>query len=201
MPAPSPDLPPGEVTRLLAAAQAGAPGAASRLLEAVYAELRALAQARMNQERREHTLQATALVHEAYIRLIGRDDLAVHGRASFFHAAAEAMRRILIDHARKRNAVRRGGGLRPIGDVMDLAAEENLGDALALDELILRLEKEDAQAASVVRLRFYAGLGVEQVAEVLDISPRTVKRDWAYARAWLLKEWEASVPAGDESGR
>jgi RNA polymerase sigma factor (TIGR02999 family) len=107
------------------------------------------------------------------------------------------MRRILIDHARKRNAVRRGGGARPVGDVMDLAAEENLGDALALDELILRLEQVDPQAASIVRLRFYAGLGVDQAAEVLGISPRTVKRDWAYARAWLMREWEAGGPQED----
>lgn len=187
---------PGDLTRLIAAAQGGSSEAVSRLLEAVYGELRALAQVRMNGERREHTLQATALVHEAYIRLLGREDLGIAGRASFFHAAAEAMRRILIDHARKRNAIRRGGGAHRIGDVVDLAAEENLGDALALDELILRLEKEDAQAASVVRLRFYAGLGVDQAAEVLGVSPRTVKRDWAFARAWLLKEWEASAPTG-----
>lgn len=193
MPEP-PARPPGDITKLLGEIRSGGPAATSRLLEVVYAELRALAQARMNQERREHTLQATALVHEAYIRLLGREDLGVAGRASFFHAAAEAMRRILIDHARKRNAVRRGGSARRIGDVMDLAADENLGDALALDELILRLEKDDAQAASVVRLRFYAGLGVDQTAEVLGVSPRTVKRDWAYARAWLLKEWEESAP-------
>jgi RNA polymerase sigma factor (TIGR02999 family) len=191
---PSPS--PGDITRLLAEVGSGAHSANARLLEAVYGELRALAQARMNQERREHTLQATALVHEVYIRLLGRENLGIAGRASFFHAAAEAMRRILIDHARKRNAVRRGGGARRIGDVMDLAADENLGDALALDELIVRLEKDDAQAASIVRLRFYAGLGVDQAAEVLGISPRTVKRDWAYARAWLLREWEAA-PAGE----
>jgi RNA polymerase sigma-70 factor (ECF subfamily) len=200
MPPPAPDHAPGDITRLLAAAQAGAEGAASRLLETVYAELRALAQVRMNQERREHTLQATALVHEAYIRLIGRDDLAIHGRASFFHAAAEAMRRILIDHARKRGAVKRGGGARPIRDVMDLASDENLGEALALDELILRLEGEDPQAAAVVRLRFYAGLSVEQAASVLDISPRTVKREWSYARAWLLKEWDGGG-VEDRDGR
>jgi RNA polymerase sigma factor (TIGR02999 family) len=191
------DHEPGEITRLLAAVPDGGPQAASRLLEAVYGELRAIAQNRMNAERREHTLQATALVHEAWMRLQQRDDLSLAGRASFFHAAAEAMRRILIDHARKRNAVRRGGGARPVGDVVDLAADENLGDALALDELILRLEQEDPQAASVVRLRFYAGLGVDQTAEVLGISPRTVKRDWAYARAWLMREWEAAGPEGD----
>ncbi len=196
MPEPGSSNTPSDLTRLITAAQAGGPEAVSRLLEAVYGELRAIAQVRMNGERREHTLQATALVHEAYIRLLGREDLGIAGRASFFHAAAEAMRRILIDHARKRNAVRRGGGAHRICDVMDLAADENLGDAMALDELILRLEKEDAQAASVVRLRFYAGLGVDQAAEVLGVSPRTVKRDWAFARAWLLKEWESSTPTG-----
>jgi RNA polymerase sigma factor (TIGR02999 family) len=159
--------------------------AADRLFELVYDQLLKIAQIRMAEERRDHTLQATALVHDAYVRLMGDQEARWDGRGHFFAAAAEAMRRILIEHARKHQAIKRGGGLRAIGNVLDLASEEKICDALALDELVSRLESEDRQAAQVVRLRFYAGLNIEETAEALGVSPRTVKRNWQFARAWL----------------
>src|SRR5262249_19377511 len=155
-----------------------------------------IARRRMSAERHEHTLQATALVHEAYLRLLGDDGaaLAWSSRAHFFSAAAEAMRRILIEHARGRGRVKRGGGRKrgPV-DVIDLASAENPEDILALDAAICRLEERDPQAARIVRLRFYAGLSVEEAAEALGISPRTVKRDWAFARAWLYEQLESGL--------
>lgn len=160
------------------------------LFEHVYAQLRRVAQERLANERTGHTLQATALVHEVWLRLMGDRAVQWGGRAQFFAAAVEAMRRILIDHARKRGAIKRKFSPERIRGVLDLASDENLSDALVLDDLILRLEKEDAQAAAVVRLRFYAGLDVEQTAELLAVSPTTVKRDWAFARTWLLEAWQ-----------
>ncbi len=182
-----------DVTLLLNEAAGGRREAAERLLPLVYDQLRRLAQQHMGEERAGHTLQATALVHEAYVRLVGSRDVAWDGRAHFYHAAAEAMRRILIEHARKRGAIKRGGGRTRRSDwsimrnVADLAAGQNLDDVLALDEAILRLEKDDAQAAAVVRLRFFAGLDIERTAQALSVSPRTVKRDWAFARTYLLE--------------
>ena len=170
---------------------AGIGGASRELFEQVYAQLRAVAQERLREERRDHTLQATALVHEAWIRLAGGKAIQSGSRAQFFAAAVEAMRRILIDHARKRNAGKRGGGRpREVSSVLDLASDEKIGEAVVLDDLLLRLEREDARSAQVVRLRFYTGLSLEETAEVLGISIGTVKNDWAYARAWLLAAWE-----------
>jgi RNA polymerase sigma factor (TIGR02999 family) len=165
---------------------------------AVYSQLRAIAQNQMNAERRGHTLTATALVHEAYLRLAGSRSVAATQRAAFVHAAAEAMRRILIEHARARGRVKRGGGvgkvsLEAIGDVADLAAadEERGGEGIvAFDRAFRRLEEHDRRFADVVRLRFYAGLTVAEAAEVLGVSDRTVDNDWAYARAWLARELE-----------
>lgn len=173
-------------------AGAAADGKSSReLFQQVYEQLRAVAQERLRGERRDHTLQATALVHEAWIRLAGGETVQWGGRAQFFAAAVEAMRRILIDHARKKGAAKRGGGRpRELSSVLDLASDEKIGDAIVLDDLILRLEKEDARAAQVVRLRFYAGLSLEEAADVLGVSIGTIKNDWAYARAWLLAAWE-----------
>ena len=167
-------------------------GVSSReLFEQVYAQLRSVAQERLREERHDHTLQATALVHEAWIRLEGGKVVQWGGRAQFFAVAVEAMRRILIDHARKHNAIKRGGGRpRQISSVLDLASGEKIGEALVLDDLLLRLEKEDPRSAQVVRLRFYTGLCLEETAEVLGVSIGTVKNDWAYARAWLLAAWE-----------
>jgi RNA polymerase sigma factor (TIGR02999 family) len=178
------------LTVLLNAAAQGDQAALQQAMATIHGELRAIAQARMNEERRGHTLQATALVNEAYLRLLGKGGHEWAGRKHFFRAAAEAMRKILIDHARARNAVKRGGGNHGrgalfINSVADLAADADPDGILALDDAILRLESVDAQAAWVVRLRFYAGLNERSVAEALDISERTVRRSWVFARGWL----------------
>jgi RNA polymerase sigma factor (TIGR02999 family) len=162
--------------------------AAEDLLPLVYEELRKLAGHRMQQERWDHTLQATGLVHEAYLRLAGERKDGWASRAQFFHAAAEAMRRILIEHARARAGPKRGGGRRRLPlDLVDLAFTNDPEQIMALDEAISRLEVQDAPAAEVLRLRFYAGMSVDEVAEATGRSPRTIKRDWAFARACLLR--------------
>lgn len=175
------------VTLLLRAAHDGDRQAFERLLAVVYEELHAIAQTRMREERRGHTLQATALVSEAYVRLLGRPDIEWNGSGHFFRAASEAMRKILIDHARARGAQKRGGAREAlrIANVADLADIEDSGGFLALDEAMLRLEDVDAQAAHVVRMKFYTGLSDVGVAAALGVSERTVRRDWAFARAWL----------------
>jgi RNA polymerase sigma factor (TIGR02999 family) len=179
------------VTRILAAPDAGAAKAAEYLLPLVYDELRKLAKVRMADERRDHTLQPTALVHEAYARLVGEDARCWANRAHFFAAAAEAMRRILIEHARAKKGPKREGSQRKLPlDVIDLAARDDSEQILALDDAISRLAEQDADAARVVRLRFYAGLGIDEVADALGISPRSVKREWAYARAFLCRALE-----------
>jgi RNA polymerase sigma factor (TIGR02999 family) len=182
---------PEDVTRLLQDAADGRPGAADRLFPLVYSHLRAIAQQRMALERPGHTLEATALVHEAFLRIAGRAPAAWNGRAHFFHAAGEAMRRLLIDHARRRDRVKRGGARQRVPlNVLDLAAEQDEEQIVALDEAMVRLEGVDEESAEVVRLRFYAGLSVEQTAEAMGVSERTVKRDWAFARAWLHQALE-----------
>jgi len=168
------------------------PGASSStLLPLVYEELRKLAAHRMNAERGDHTLQPTALVHEAYVRLSASPGVSWQSRGHFFAAAAEAMRRILIEHARAHQGPARGGGRQrtplEVVDVVDLASTDDPQQIMALEEAMSRLELEDPEAARVVRLRFYAGLTIEETAETLDISPRTVKRDWAFARVLLLR--------------
>ena len=179
------------VTRLLHEAANGRPGAAGELMPLVYNALRDLARRRMARERSDHTLQATALVHEAYLKLVGggggEPDWA--DRSHFYHAAAEAMRRILIDHARAKAGPKRGAGRRRVPlDVLDLAAESDSDEILALDEAVSRLQRQSPDVAAVVRLRFYAGLGVEETAAALGVSVRTVNREWTYARAWLFRE-------------
>jgi len=176
-----------EVTRILRDL-GDRPEAAEALLPLVYEQLRAIAQKRMAGERAGHTLEATALVHEAYMRLIGNEEIAWQSRGHFFGAAAESMRRILIDHARKKGSQKRGGGRKALAiSVVDLATEHDPGDILALDEAISTLASEDPRAAEVVRLRFYGGLSVEETAEALGVSERTVMREWAYARARLYQ--------------
>lgn len=176
------------ITQLLREASLGDSAAAAAVFSQVYGELRAIAQYQMRGERRDHTLGATALVHEAYVRLIGSDSPPLPDRAGFFHAAAEAMRRILIEHARARGRQKRGGGRHRLPlEELDLANGETIGEILAVDGALQRLEEEDAAVAEVVRLRFFAGLSVDQVASIVERSPRSVAREWAYARAWLYR--------------
>jgi len=179
---------PPDVTALLADAAGGKPRAARELLPIVYRSLRDLAERQMRHERSAHTLQATALVHEAYMRLVGDKEIGWESRAHFYAAAAESMRRILIEHARRVGAKKRGGGLkREIASVADLASDEAITHAVDVDEAIESLRKDDPRAASVVQLRFYAGLSIDETASALDMSPSSVDREWRFARAWLLR--------------
>jgi RNA polymerase sigma factor (TIGR02999 family) len=191
------------VTRLLREVAGGRPGAGSELLPLVYDDLRRWARRRLAGERPGHTLEATALVHEAYAKLASRRDAPWADRAHFFRAAAEAMRRILIDHARAKQGPVRGGDRQRVpldlANVADLAARDDPGAILALDDAVAALERADPDAAAVVRLRFYAGLSVDETAEALDRSPRTVKRDWAFARAFLLRVLEGDDAAKRET--
>jgi RNA polymerase sigma factor (TIGR02999 family) len=166
------------------------------LLPDVYAQLRAMAQDRLRHERAGHTLQATALVHEVYLRLRNAKDVDPASTRQFFFAAAEAMRRILIEHARKRGRLKRGGTRGTYGgareriplECLDLAQDLESDQILAVDEAIRRLQEQDKRLGQIVRLRFFAGLTVEQTAAALDVSDRTVRRDWRLARAWLRRE-------------
>ncbi|MHC5113872.1 MAG: ECF-type sigma factor [Planctomycetota bacterium] len=181
-----------DVTRLLNALGEGDRTSSEELLAVLHDELRALARRRMAQERPDHTLQPTALVNEAYMRLV-QGDPSWQGRAHFFGAAAEAMRRILIDHARARMAKKRGGDLaRMTFHDLDVQSEDPDLDLLALDEALTALEAFDARLADVVRLRYFAGLGIDETSQLLEVSPATVKRDWTYARAWLLERMGAA---------
>ena len=178
-------MPQSDVTSILQAVNAGEPGARDRLIAAVYTELHRLASGRMRGERAGHTLQTTALVNEAYLRLAG-DRREWQGRGHFLAAAAEAMRRILIEHARGRNADKRGGKRERV-TLGDVAADAPMGDVdlLDLNEALGALEEEDQRLATVVKLRFFAGLTVRETADAMESSPATVKRDWTYAKAWL----------------
>lgn len=160
----------------------------NQLLEQVYDQLKRIAQNRMSEERPDHTLQATALVHEAYAKLLGNEEISWQCRAHFFNAAAQAMRRILIDHARTKNAVKRGGQDKrvPLG-LIDLAENQDSSAIMALEEAMVTLEAEDPRAAQIVSLRFYAGLTVERTALALEVSERTVIREWTFARARLFE--------------
>ena len=183
------------MTQMLAAAERGDMGAANRLLPAVYDELRRLAASKLAGERAGHTLQATALVHEAYLRLLGGGQ-SWEGRRHFFGAAAEAMRRILVENARRRSSQKRGGGaVREDRELDQIAAPPEAGsgdDLVALSGALDRLAKADAAAAEVVKLRYFAGLSIREVADVLGVAPRTADRLWAYARAWLRQAIEGS---------
>jgi RNA polymerase sigma factor (TIGR02999 family) len=201
-----------DVTRILSQIEQGHPAAADQLLRLVYDELRKLAAAKLAHEKPGQTLQATALVHEAYLRLVGggaksevrgqrsaeelpTSDLRLqtsdrwHSRAHFFAAAAEAMRRILIERARQRQCEKRGAGLvRKDLDTLDLAAPESSNDLLALDDALSKLASRDPKAAELVKLRYFSGLTLDQVSQTLAIPPRTADRLWAYARAFLHAE-------------
>ncbi len=178
-----------EVTRILTAIEQGDAHAADELLPLVYQELRQLAAQRMKQEKPGQTLQATALVHEAYLRLVGAEDQNWDGRTHFFAAAAEAMRRILIDNARRKQRIKRGGGHQRVDlKDADLAIEAPSDDLIALDEALEKLSRKDQVKSDLVKLRYFAGLTLEQAANILKLSQRTAKRHWAYARAWLYRE-------------
>lgn len=193
----SDETPQHEVTRLIQAVGASDLTAADRLLELVYDQLRKIAQQRMSEERAGHTLQATALVHEAYLRLVGDQEIYRHGRGFFFAAAAEAMRRILVDHARRKGRTRHGGDLRRVDlEQVDAAAPTEDDRLLALDEALGRLAEEDPGKAELIKLRHFAGLSIEDAAEVLGVSRATAYRQWEYARAWLL--WELEGPRSAE---
>ena len=184
-----------DITHVLSALQSGEPRAAEQLLPLVYEELRKLAASKLAQERPGQTLQATALVHEAWLRIAGGDPQTWNGRGHFFGAAAEAMRRILIDNARRKLALRHGGGLERVAlDKGDAVATEvvapgaNDDELLAVHEALDRLAAQDARKAELVKLRYFVGLTIEETAEALGMSEATAKRDWVYARAWLRRE-------------
>ena len=182
-----------ELTVILQRMEQGDPHAANELLPLVYEELRKLAAQKMAHESPGQTLQATALVHEAWLRLGGDDQPEWQNRAHFFGAAAEAMRRILIDNARRKHAMRHGGGLERVNlEKLELAENMNDEQMLALDEALEKFAAHDPRKAGLVKLRFFAGLTNEEAARVLGVSEPTVKRDWAYARAWLYREISSS---------
>ena len=177
------------VTRILNAIERGDARAADQLLPMVYRELRILAAQKMAQEKPGHTLQATALVHEAYLRLVGEEAKNWKSRAHFFAAAGEAMRRILVENARRKKRLKRGGNLARVNlDDATLAKEGPPEDLVALDEALAKLSQRREIIANVVKLRFFAGLNLEQISEILGVSRRTVNSYWAYARAWLYRE-------------
>ncbi len=175
-----------EVTRILNAIEGGDSDAINALLPVVYEELRTLAAQKLMHERPGQTLQATALVHEAYLRLVGSEGQDWRNRTYFFGAAAESMRRILVDNARKKQRLKRGGD-RVRMELMDgdLSLEEDSNDLIALDDALKKLADKDPTKAELVKLRYFAGLTIEQAAQLLNISTATAKRYWTYARAWL----------------
>jgi RNA polymerase sigma-70 factor, ECF subfamily len=179
---------PGEVTQLLKAMQEGDPGAAASLLPLVYGELLRLARAAMRRERPDHTLQPTALINEAYLRLIGRK-IDWNNRSHFVGVAAHVMRQVLVDYARAHRAERRAGAFHRVEMDDDLAiSPERVDEVVAIDEALARLESQSPRQARVVELRYFGGLSVEEIAELLDIAPRSVKRDWSLARIALARE-------------
>ena len=186
---------PRDVTALLGDWSRGNRTALNQLLPLVYAELRRVASRQLRKERADHTLQPTALVHEAYIRLVDQRQVDWQNRAHFFGVAANVMRRILVDHARRHGASKRGEGVRcvSIDEAKDVAAASNEIPVLALDQALDRLEKVDSELAKIVELRAFGGLTIEEAAHVLSVSPSTAKRDWRTAKAWLNRELGSEV--------
>jgi len=182
---------PTDITRLLRAATAGDAAAHDELIPLVYAELRAIARGQLSRERKDHTLNPTALVHEAYLRLARLDALEWQDRTHFYAVAARAMRNLLVDHALRRKTAKRGGGVPdvPLDDVGDLPGVDP-EQVLTLDAALDALEKRNPRHARIVELRFFTGLTIEETAAALEISPATVKRDWHLLRAWLARELE-----------
>ena len=183
------DRPAHDVTVLLTRVNAGDPSAPGKLLDLVYEDLRHLAAAYMRDERADHTLQATALVHEAYLRMVDWKNVTWESRAQFFAVAAKVMRRVLVDHARHKNAAKREGAQQKLtlDEAVSFADDKEL-DILALEEALLSLEKLDQRQAQIVELRFFGGLSIEEAAHVLKISSATVKREWVIAKAWFQRE-------------
>ena len=187
-----------DVTRILDAIERGDPQAAGELLPLVYRELRQLASQRLAQEQPGQTLQATALVHEAYLRLVGKEDpRRWDGRGHFFAAAAEAMRRILVENARRKAGPKAGGGRERVDlDAVELAVADPRVDLIALDEALTALEARDRRKADLVRLRFFAGLSIDQAADALGVSVATANKDWSYAKSWLRLAMLGDDPTG-----
>ena len=189
----------GEVTRLLKAMRARDSSAADKLLPLVYAELHRIAEAYMRRERPDHTLQPTALINEAYLRMVG-EDIDWNSRGHFIGLAAHVMRRVLVDYARQHNAERRAGGLQRVEMEDNLAiSPERLDEVLFLDSALAKLKVKSARQAQVVELKYFGGLSVEQIASTLDVAPRSVKRDWSLARMFLYRELNpgATLPEAD----
>jgi RNA polymerase sigma-70 factor, ECF subfamily len=185
----------GEVTVLLAHMKAGREGAIEKLLPLVYNELRRLAAHYMRDERLSHTLQPTALVHEAFLRLAGQDRANWQSKTQFMGVAGQLMRRILVDHARRRHAAKRGGVPVTLADAQECASMVEPGEILAVHEALERLEKMDAQQGRLVELRYFAGLSPEETADAMGLSLRTVEREWRSAKAWLRGQLAEGKPA------
>ncbi|MEM9553574.1 MAG: sigma-70 family RNA polymerase sigma factor [Acidobacteriota bacterium] len=185
----------GDVTEWLGKLGRGEPGALEELVPRLYGELRRIARENLRRERAQHTLQTTALVHEAYLRLLGSGPISVDDRARFFGAASRAMQRVLVDYARARRREKRGGGAVPVplDEVEPFLSVRQADEILALEDALGRLESLDERAARVVRLRFFGGLTMDEIAGHFGMSERTVRRDWITARAWLRKEVAADL--------
>ncbi len=185
----------GDVTRLLQSWSRGEKEALNELVPFVYRELRRLAAAYLRRERPDHTLQPTGLVHEAYLRLIDQTRVECGDRAKFFIVAANLMRQILVDHSRRRQAAKRGGGNRAVLDEAATVFRQNTVDLVEIDEALEKLSRLDARQGQIVELRFFLGLTEDEIAEILEVSPITVKRDWRIAKAALRLELGAGAPA------
>jgi RNA polymerase sigma factor (TIGR02999 family) len=195
----APDSADPNVTNLLIEWRGGNQAALERLIPIVYGELRRVASARLRSEG-SHTLQTTALVHEVYLRLVGLDRMTLQNRTHFFAVAARLMREILVDHARRRHAIKRGGDVTALGlDGVDVGVENKVVEVLALNEALTELSSLDERAGRVVELRFFAGLSLAETADALDVSSATVERDWTVAKAWLLQRLSTDVhDSGDD---
>jgi len=198
------DEPVGEVTRLLLRWRAGDEAALPALVPLVYEELRSLARRHLRHERSSHTLQRTALVHEAFLRIVDQQQVDWESRSQFYGIASQMMRRILVDHARRRSAAKRGDGaahvdldavLQAEGEDRPLQVQQDEVDFAAIDEALSRLEALDPQQGKLVELRFFGGLSIKETADIIGVSPATVKREWAIARAWLQRELMAGERA------
>lgn len=193
--------PPSEITRLLKSWSAGDSSAAERLMQLVYDELRRLARAYLRRERADHTLQPTALVNEAYLKLVDQTRVNWQNRRHFYGIAAQMMRRVLVDHARERAAEKRGGERRRVSlDEADVPTGERAAELVALDEALQKYSDVFPRKAKVVELRFFGGFSVDETAEILGVSDKTVMREWESAKLWLYRELDGAGAAGDGEG-